>query len=193
MCCISLSNLNNLYQIQVDFEVSGRFLGNVGKKKGNLNVEIITPLLFPTDFISMQCTVEEFNLDVDAIFDLVLLDPKFEGLIQNITHLSAAEAIQEAMNILHSNIAPNKGVHCDVSPEGCLVIAILQQWLVRYLCKRLMQLMTPEALILQRNKIPSSYFKNYLNFHTHFSLHKLVESFHKASDSTQKYVYILIY
>ena len=120
------------------------------------------------------------------MFDLVLLDPKFKGLMQNMNHLSAAQAIPEAINVLHSDIALDMGEHLDVSPEGCLVIALLQQWLVRHLCKRLMQLMTSEALILHRNKIPFSYLKNYLNFHTHFSLQNLVESYHQAAESTRR-------
>jgi len=60
------------------------------------------------------------------------------------------------------------------------VVALLQQWLVRYLCKRLMQLMTSEAFILYRNTLPSSYLKNYLSFQAHFSLQKLILNYHRA-------------
>ena len=100
------------------------------------------------------------------------------------THNAASLAIPEAMNVLHKAVASDRGEHLDVTPEGCLVIALLQQWLIRFLTKRLMQMMTSEALILHRNKIPFSYLKNYLNFHTHFSLLNLVESYHQAVEST---------
>ena len=36
------------------------------------------------------------------------------------------------------------------SVETCMVIALITQWLVRFMCKKLMQLMTPEAAILKR-------------------------------------------
>ena len=36
------------------------------------------------------------------------------------------------------------------SDGACMVTAVIAQWLVRYLCKKLMQLMTPEAAILKR-------------------------------------------
>lgn len=122
---------------------------------------------------------------MESVFDLVLQDPKFKGLMQDFNHQIAAQAIPEAFNVLHSDVAPDQGGHLDVSPEGCLMIALLQQWLVRHLCKRLMQLMTSEALILHRNKIPFSYMKNYLNFQTHFSLEYLIETYHEASQSTR--------
>ena len=65
-----------------------------------------------------------------------------------------------------------------MSLEGCLMLALLQQWLVRYLCKRLMQLMTSEAFILNRNVLPSSYLENYISFQAHFSLKKLILKYH---------------
>ena len=67
-----------------------------------------------------------------------------------------------------------------LSPKGCLVVALLQQWLVRYLCKRLMQLMTSEAFILYQNTLPSSYLENYISFQAHFSLKELILKYHQA-------------
>ena len=67
-----------------------------------------------------------------------------------------------------------------LSPESCLVVALLQQWLVRYLCKRLMQLMTSEAFILYRSLLPSSYLENYIAFQVHFSLKELILKYHQA-------------
>ncbi len=106
--------------------------------------------------------------------------------MQDMTHNAAALAILEAINVLHKAVAPDRGEHLDVTPESCLVIAILQQWLVRFLTKRLMQIMTSEALILHRKKIPLSYLKNYLDFQTHFSLLNLVKSYHQAVESTRR-------
>ena len=61
-----------------------------------------------------------------------------------------------------------------LSTECYPVVTLLQQWLVRYLCKRLMQLMTSEAFILYRNLLPSSYLENYISFQAHFSLKELI-------------------
>ena len=76
-----------------------------------------------------------------------------------------------------------------MSLEGCLVLALLQQWLVRYLCKRLMQLMTSEAFILNRNVLPSSYLENYISFQTHFSLKKLILKYHQALEYSKGWVW----
>ena len=134
----------------------------------------------------MQYTEEERGLDVDSVLTVVSLDPEFTRLMRNMSYQSAAQAISEAINVLYSGNGPDKGQFIDVSPYGCLVIAILQQWLVRHLCKRLMQLMTPEALILYRNKIPSSYIKHHLRFFTPFSLLNLIKRYHQAVKSTNK-------
>ena len=72
-------------------------------------------------------------------------------------------------------------------------MALLEQWLVRYLCKRLTQLMTPEALILRRRKIPSSYLASYLTFHTHFSLKELTMKYHSILVTPGWYVYYIFY
>ena len=87
-------------------------------------------------YISLQYTEDEFKLDTEAVFELVLRDPKFKGVMTNMTHDIAAQAIPEAINVLHKDIAADRGEHVDVTPEGCLVIALLQQWLVRFLTKK---------------------------------------------------------
>lgn len=119
-------------------------------------------------------------MDVESVFDLVLQDPTFKGLMQDLNHTTAAQVIPEAINVLHSG---QRG-YLVVSSEAYLIIALIQQWLVRYLCKQLMQLMTPEALILHRNKMPSSYLENYINFQTHFSMQNLIIEYLDALEST---------
>ena len=57
---------------------------------------------------------------------------------------------------------------------------LLQQWLVRHLTKRTMQLMTPEALTKYRKKIPTSYLENYLTHQAHFSLNRLIIKYHSG-------------
>ena len=66
-----------------------------------------------------------------------------------------------------------------------LVVAVLQQWMISYLCKRLLQLMTPEALVTNHKKIPSHYISHYLNCQSHFNLKDLIVRFH--SNVTQEW------
>ena len=128
--------------------------------------------------LSLQYTEEEFDLDVESVFDLIQKTPPMFGEV--LTPSTAARAIQEAFEVLNSS---KTGQLC-TSAECNLVISLLQQWLVRHLCKRLMQLMTPEALILHRNKIPYTYLQNYLAFQTHFSLSDLVNNYHRKLKHT---------
>lgn len=66
----------------------------------------------------------------------------------------------------------------EISGSTQLVVTVLQQWLIMYLCKRLMQLMTPEALVTNHKKIPSHYICHYLHCQNHFNLKNLIEKFH---------------
>ena len=40
------------------------------------------------------------------MFDLVLRDPEFEGLLPNLSQSAAVQAVAEAMRVLHSAPAP---------------------------------------------------------------------------------------
>ena len=67
----------------------------------------------------------------------------------------------EALDVVYTGIVPpniNVLEHendvsikkLGASVEACMIIALITQWLVRFMCKKLMQLMTPEAAILKR-------------------------------------------
>ena len=59
-----------------------------------------------TCFPSLQYSIDELYLDTDCLFDLVLSDPELEGLLPNLSHSAAVEAVEEAMRVLHSAPAP---------------------------------------------------------------------------------------
>lgn len=121
-------------------------------------------------------------MDAEHIINLIASDPKYLSLLQNLTHLKAIQAVTEAFNLLYSAPGPNeKGTHLDLTPEGCMVVSLLQQLLVRLLTKKLMNLMTTEAVILNRNKIPYSYMEIYLSCHSHFSLKEAISNLHEVS------------
>ena len=54
----------------------------------------------------------------------------------------------DAVNHLH--FAPALESCKDITQESSMVITVMVQWLVMYMSKRLLQLMTAEALILSR-------------------------------------------
>ena len=60
-------------------------------------------LFFP---FSLQNSLDELHLDTKSLFELVLSDPQFEGLLPNLSHSAAVQAVAEAMRVLHSAPAP---------------------------------------------------------------------------------------
>ena len=122
-------------------------------------------------------------MDAEHIFPLIEIDPKFDGILQSLTVDCTHQAVTEAIHVLHTAPVPNQTVL--MSQEASLVISILQHWLICHLCKRLMQLMTPEADILYRKKIPGLLINNYLSHQQHFSLKKLINHHYTALESCQ--------
>ena len=96
---------------------------------------------------------------------------------------SINKAISDTMSILHNSTAYDHHFFSGLEDHNVLIIAVLQQWLVRYLVKRLMQLMTPEALVLNQKKIPHSYLVDYLTYQHHFSLQEVIKVTVEAMDS----------
>ena len=77
-----------------------------------------------------------------------------------------------AMEVLMSSsdeypLAIVTGVH--------LILSYIIQLIIRSLCKCLMQVMTPEGLIIVRKNIPSSYLYSYLYYQDHFSLKGIIK------------------
>ena len=123
----------------------------------------------------IKLTSDELKHDAIQVSHFLKVDPEFQGLLKNITSHGVIHAVNEAMQTLHQAPAPKAtNITVGVSSEACMMIAMAIQWLVRHLCKRLMQLMTPEALNIHSNKLSSSYLINYFMFQTHFSLKMLI-------------------
>ncbi len=97
-------------------------------------------------------------------------------------------ALEEAFCVMYDN--SNK--FQDLQHEGCLVICVLEQMMVRILLKRLMQVMMIEAVIEKRNAVPLSYIYNYLKFQTHFSLKETITDYYMAYQHTMRYVNICL-
>ena len=122
--------------------------------------------------------------DSDWIFQHLLKDERFEQVLK--TGINVEGAVGEAFDILHG-----AEVIDEVTDESCFVIAVLTQWLTCYLTKRILQLMTPESLILNENLLPSHYIHAYLNTTEHFNLLQLINSRRERVQSCKWLVYIL--
>ena len=142
------------------------------------------PPTSPLVLMSHQYQLDELETDAEHLFPLIQNDAAFDGILPSLTIDSAHQAVTEAMHVLHTAPGPNEGVAPrEMSQEACLVVSILQHWLIRHLCKRLMQLMTPEAVSLHRKQIPASLIDNYLSHQQHFSLKKLIDHHQTALES----------
>ena len=126
-------------------------------------------------FIILQCPTEEMQHDAECLFHLVIhSNPNFEGVMK--TEVKDIEAAKAA---IHSALEALQRGHIDFTealPAATqLMWSLLVQWLVRQFCKQLIQLMTPEALVLHEEQIPASYIKCYLSYQKHFSLKGLIQ------------------
>ena len=120
----------------------------------------------------LQLSVEEVEEDANYIFKMVLQNPEFERALAGINHENIAVVIDEALDVLHQ---PTDADNLEVHTDALMVIAVLMQWFVSYLCKKLMQLVPPEAIPVHCSGIPTMYIRNYLEFQEHFSLKELVQ------------------
>ena len=132
-------------------------------------------------------STKEVQLDADHLLNLIQSDSVCDYQMELLDHHQAAEAVVDSFNVLFTAPKPSDERPLNLTAEENLVVCFFQQWLVRYFCKRLMQLMTSEALILNRNKIPSSYLVNYLSYQSHFSLKELVNRYYSALVEAGRY------
>ena len=93
------------------------------------------------------------------------------GVYKKLVKLESFETLASAAMALLLSKEDQK-----ITPETHFLIVLLQQWLVMYLCKKLMQLMTPEALLTHHKKIPTHYISTYLVHQSHFNLRQLINS-----------------
>ena len=116
----------------------------------------------------------------DHVSSVLMKDSDFFGILQNLCDQPISSSIiDEAVDYLVNNSDVQQA---STTPTvACqMVITFLLQWLVTYLCERLIQLMTPETLIINHKKIPSYYMNIYLNQQHHFKLIELINDYHSA-------------
>ena len=111
------------------------------------------------------------KMESKILFDMLLKDTRFSGILKK-PEFDFKGAICKALDALHSskiNIRP-------MDENSCLIVALIVQWLIRYLTKHLMHLLTPEALIINAKHIPNVLIKSYFEFQEHFNLKILINS-----------------
>ena len=135
----------------------------------------------------LQYSVAELQSDADQLFDAIRTgDLEFSQAFTHIQHGNALAVVDEALHVLFHGPHPNeKDAPIEIYVDACLVISLLLQWLVRYLCRRMIQLLTPEALAVHLHKIPIVYVQSYLKLQEHFSLKNLVEKQFKNLEENQ--------
>lgn len=107
---------------------------------------------------------------------LVGRNSKYKRLLQRLESNMILQRVEDAINDLEGN----QNIERESSK---LIIFVMTQWLIAYMCKRLMQLMTPEALVTNYKKIPNFYVKIYLKFQSHFSLTNLIKKYYSSLQS----------
>ena len=110
-------------------------------------------------------------------------DPEFEELLNKLTHRDVVNGVKEAFNHLFS-AKICKDSHLNLTPEGCMIVSLVLQILIRLLTKRLINVMTTESFILNHYKIPYSYLRHYLSSQAHFSLKKAISNYCETLKAT---------
>lgn len=141
------------------------------------SVQCLPVALQYTIIIFSQISADQLALDAKYVFEMVNSDPEMESCSKNLKKEEIQTAVYEALEKLYDpSCFTQEEEISDVSLSASLVICVLQQWFIRYLCRSIMKLMTPEALIYHRMKIPSSYLEDYLVHQHHFNLKDLISS-----------------
>ena len=124
------------------------------------------------------CSDSEIENDAKHIYDMIVSnDSEFLSILHSFkSGKSIVSIVDEAFHWLYKGPPPsNKKATIEIYTDTCMVIAFIFQWLVMYFCKRLMQLVTPEALVILNQEIPRYYCKYYMECQEHFQLKKLIK------------------
>ena len=141
----------------------------------NIQMNRYCVLLGCSCFQIPQCPAEEMKHDAECLFRLVLSsNPNLEGALK-----TEVKDMETAKAAIHSALEALQRGHIDFTealpPAIQLMWSLLVQWLVRQFCKQLIQLITPEALVLHEEQIPAPYIHCYLSYQKHFSLKGLIQ------------------
>ena len=144
----------------------------------------IVSQLLPT-FTHFPQDPEAVDLDIETIFGIIEKDDQFKRLIETRDKSDIISGINEAFQMLFEAASPQERPTVEIFPDACLMISVLQQWMIRHLCKRLLQILTPEGMAVNYVKVPRSYREVYFKYQDHFNLRNLVMKSLKRLDNVQ--------
>lgn len=124
-----------------------------------------------------ECDDEEIDNAAQHIFEMIMhsKDAEFQRILDNLQSQNIISIVDEAFNCLYNGPHPrNTEKEFGIYTDTCTVISVIMQWLVMYLCKRLMQLVTPEALVIHNQEIPRYYSQYYMKFQEHFDFKGMI-------------------
>ena len=105
--------------------------------------------------------------------ELISGDKYFEHELNNMKESSILASVDGALSLLYSRQDQLPEVYTD----SCMVISLLQQWLTKHLCDKMLQVMKPEALLVHHKALSLPAQKHFLRSYTkqgHFSLKDLI-------------------
>ena len=137
----------------------------------------------------MQYTVgsDELKADTEHLFEVIKCD-KDHKCLSNLKPYTVVEVVDEALHTLYKTQRWTESIS-EVYNDACMVISLILHWLVITLCKKLMQLMIPEALATIKNSIPDFYIRYYLEFQEHFSLKLQIERHLDGMRKQTRYIF----
>ena len=114
----------------------------------------------------------ELKEDSDYISSLLNVD---KDILDNLEIGSINTVVSIAISwVMTENTDDSTIESGDINTQ--LVCAYMEKWLSVSLIKRMLNLMTPEALVTHNQNIPPHYRNIYLRHQSHFSLTKLISS-----------------
>ena len=118
--------------------------------------------------------MEELEHDANSIVDLLsTTGTKFSGVARKLENCDTTTILQwitEALDLIYEGKGPPNMLDYDTyddnddddncfvetlgaSDGACMVTAVIAQWILRFMCKKLMHLMTPESAILNQKYV----------------------------------------
>lgn len=146
---------------------------------------IIQDVLRKSGFRLPKCDLPEIQDAAVYIFQIIT-HSEFQRILNDLKIGNITSIVDEAFNCLYNGPSPNQtGQSFEMYTDACVMIAVILQWLVMCLCKKLMQLVTPEALVIHNQELPRHYCQIYMKFQEHFDLKKLVHMQLKNMDNNE--------
>ena len=141
-----------------------------------------------------QYSEDELKSDVEHYLELIGSDKTFKKEFQEMEKNSILGAIDGALSLLYYRQDPNLSMLelPEVYLDSCMVISLLQQWLTNHLCKKMLQVIKPEALLVHYKEL--KHHQHFLRSYTkqgHFCLKELIEKQLRLLKINQSSRYIL--